>query len=92
MHARKFRLKENLSASYLEKLSATCPGLKVLRLEECFIKGTNVRLKYLPHTIEKLSLAGWRNFSKTYASVFYRKNHVNKQEIKASNYVRVISY
>jgi hypothetical protein len=53
-----YNLKENLSAKYLDKLGAFCPGLKALSLKDCFIRGTNVKVSHLPKTIERLSMAG----------------------------------
>ena len=58
----KFRLKENLSEKYLNKLEALCPGLKVLNLQDCFIHGFKVKFSHLPKSLEKLSLAGQWNY------------------------------
>jgi hypothetical protein len=50
----------NLSRAFLEELATSCPGLKLLRLEDCYISWSNINVSHLPKTIEKLSLAGCR--------------------------------
>jgi hypothetical protein len=50
----------NLSRSFLEELATSCPGLKILQLEDCYITRSNISVSHLPKTIEKLSLAGCR--------------------------------
>jgi hypothetical protein len=48
----------NLSRALFEELTTSCPGLKILRLEDCYITRSNISVSHLPKTIEKLSLAG----------------------------------
>ena len=51
--------RDNVTLAFLRRLSAVCPNLKVLHLEDCTFNYTsNIQLSDLPKTIEKLSLAG----------------------------------